>query len=269
MTASSVVRVPRPAGPFDRYVKGASLLHELDPRAKLVAALACITSNIALPDGSWAAFAATWALLLVGSAASGLGISYAVRRSFVALPFALAAITALFVLPGTPLFVLDFGPWHLVATDAGLVRFGSILTRTWLSVQVGILLVATTSIPDLLHALRHLHVSALLVSIVAMMYRYLAVMADEATRLIRARDARSVGPGGSLAWRGRVTGHMAGQLFLRSYDRGDRIYAAMLARGYDGETRSLVHKPMRAADWRFLLELGVLLLALQGAARAW
>jgi cobalt/nickel transport system permease protein len=268
MTASPAAQLG-PRGPFDRFVRATSLLHELDPRAKLVAALACITSNLVLPDGSWAAFAATWGLLLVGSAASGLGVTYVARRSFVALPFALAAITALFVLPGTPLFVLEFGPWYLVATDAGLVRFGSILARSWLSVQVGILLVTTTSIPDLLHALRHLRVSALLVSIVAMMYRYLAVLVDEAMRLVRAREARSVGGGGSLAWRARVTGHMAGQLFLRSYDRGDRIYAAMLARGYDGETRSLIHKPLRDRDWRFLLGLGLVLSLIQAGARLW
>ncbi len=77
------------------------------------------------------------------------------------------------------------------------------------------------------------------------MWRYLFVLADEALRLLRARQARSgqtdrpgLKPGGSLSWRGRVAGGMAGSLFLRAFERSDRIYMAMVARGYDGEVRS-------------------------------
>ncbi len=76
----------------------------------------------------------------------------------------------------------------------------------------------------------------------AFMYRYLFVLVDEVNRMIAARNARSARAdgrvGGSLAWRAKVTGQMAGSLFLRSYERSERIYMAMLARGFDGELRS-------------------------------
>ena len=224
-----------------------------------------IVSNALLPDGAWAAFALGWVLVLAVGGLAGIGPGYAFRRSFVALPFALAAVSAVFVLPGRPVFEWTIGPWHLVGTDAGVARFTSIVVRSWLSVQMAILLTATTSFPDILHALRHLRVPALLVAILSLMYRYLYVLADEATRLLRAREARSARrldggrAGANVAWRARVAGHMAGQLFLRSFERSDRVYNAMLARGYGGQMLTLNPHVMRARDWR---ALGIALLAL-------
>ena len=92
-------------------------------------------------------------------------------------------------------------------------------------------------------ALRALRVPAVIVSIIGFMYRYLAVLTDEAARMNRGRQARSAAPpqgtgGGSIGWRARVTGAMVGSLFIRSYERSERVFAAMLARGYDGTFRT-------------------------------
>ena len=80
---------------LDRFQAGASLVHRLDPRVKVVVTILFIVSNVALPDGAWLAFVLSWGLLLVSSALAGLGYGYLLRRSFVALPFALAAVTAI------------------------------------------------------------------------------------------------------------------------------------------------------------------------------
>jgi cobalt/nickel transport system permease protein len=257
---------------LDRYQAGASLVHRLDPRVKVIVTILFIVSNVALPDGAWLAFVLAWGMLLLASALTGLGYGYLLRRSFVALPFALAAITAIFAIPGRPVFALPLGPWRPVATDAGLIRFASIVVRSWLSVQMAILLTATTQFPDLMHALRHLRVPKLLVAIVSFMYRYLFVLIEEAARLLRAREARSarVAPGyggGSVAWRARVAGNMAGQLFLRSYERSDRVYNAMLARGYAGQFLTLNPHIMRPRDWVVLLLTTAILLLIQLVGR--
>jgi cobalt/nickel transport system permease protein len=257
---------------LDRYQARASLVHRLDPRVKVIVTILFIVSNVALPDGAWLAFALAWVLLFVSSALANLGYAYLLRRSFIALPFALAAITAIFTIPGQPLFAWTLGSWRLVATDAGLIRFASIVVRSWLSVQMAILLTATTQFPDLMHALRHLRVPKLLVAIVSFMYRYLFVLIDETARLLRAREARSASltpdqGGGSIAWRARVAGNMAGQLFLRSYERSDRVYSAMLARGYAGQFLTLNPHVMRASDWSALLVAIVCLLLLQVVGR--
>lgn len=221
---------------FDRYHHGHSPIHGIDPRVKVLVTIAFIISNALLPDGAWIAFALAWIFILVANVFSQLGIGFTFRRSFIALPFALAAITVLFSIPGQAVSSFHFLMWNFTITDAGLLRFVSIVIRSWLSVQMAILLVAVTEFPKIVHALNHLRVPTIITVIISFLYRYLFVLADEVLRLLRARQARSaavagISAGGSVMWRARIAGHMAGQLFLRSYERSDRIYNAMVARG--------------------------------------
>jgi len=253
---------------FDRYRHGHSILHRLDPRLKVVIVVAYIVSNSLLPDGAWSAFTAAWLVLLLANALAGLGITYTFKRSFVALPFALAAVTVLFVPEGNPLVDVHIMRSTFLVTDAGLVRFGSIVARSWLSVQMAILLVTVTQFPDLIHAWEHLRVPRILTTVVAFLYRYLFVLSDEVLRLLRAREARSAAApghraGGSLAWRARGAGHLAGQLFVRSYERSDRIYQAMLARGYSGHIRTLNPHDVHLRDWLVAFVALILIAALQ------
>ena len=119
--------------------------------------------------------------------------------------------------------------------------------------QAALLLSFTTPFPDLVEALRRLRVPRLLVAIIGFMYRYLAVLSGEASRLNRARLSRSAvvagRSGGSIRWRAGVVGGMVGSLFLRSYERSERVYAAMQARGFDGEFRSMGGRALTATDW--------------------
>jgi len=242
------------ANAFDRYRHGHSLLHNLDARIKVLVTVAYILSNVLLPDGAWLAFGLALVFLAYCNLASGLGLGFTFKRSFVALPFALAAVTAIFSIPGHPLAQWHIGMLTLIPTDAGVLRFASVLVRSWLSVQMAILLVAVTAFPDIIHALGHLYVPPIIVTIIAFLYRYLFVLTDEVMRLLRARQARSAGregakSGGSVWWRAHIAGNMAGQLFLRSYERSDRIYDAMLARGYTGQLQTLHAQKIQTADW--------------------
>lgn len=251
---------------FDRFHETESRLHRLDPRVKVALTVLFILSNALLPDGAWAAFGLSWIVLLWANQLSNLGVDFSFRRSFVALPFALAAVSAIFSPLGNPLAEWHLGSLALTPTDYGLVKFASILVRSWLSVQAAVLLVATTRFPDMIHAFEHLHVPAALTTIVAFLYRYLFVLTDEVMRLLRARESRSATVAGqrsgrSVVWRAKVTGNMAGQLFLRSYERSDRIYNAMLARGYTGQIRTLNPHVMKRGDWLFAaLSIGILLI---------
>ncbi|HXD12332.1 MAG TPA: cobalt ECF transporter T component CbiQ [Anaerolineales bacterium] len=239
---------------FDRYHDTESFIHRLDPRVKVVVTIAFILSNALLPDGAWLAFGLAWLFLLLVNALSNLGLGFTFKRSFVALPFALVAITVLFSIPGKPVSTFHFLMWKLTVTDMGLLRFMSILVRSWLSVQMAIMLVAVARFPDIVHALEHLRVPSILTTIIAFLYRYLFVLVDEVFRLLRARESRSAAAagsrsGGSVAWRARVAGNMAGQLFLRSYERSDRVYNAMLARGYAGHLMTINPHELRNIDY--------------------
>ncbi len=251
---------------LDPYRPRPSLIHALDPRVKLVLALAMILTVALAPVGAWPVYTLLLALVFSVVMLSELGVGYVLRRSALALPFVLAAVPVLFTAKGAPLLALPLGPWMPTISVEGLQRLVSIFLKSWLSVQVAIVLAASTPFPQLLIAMRAIRMPRLMVAIFGLMWRYLFVLADEVLRLLRARAARSGAPqspgarvGGTLAWRARVTGGMAGNLLVRSFDRGERIYAAMAARGYDGEVRSF---PLAAIPTvqRLILAAGLALL---------
>ncbi|MPZ16006.1 MAG: hypothetical protein GEU73_16555 [Chloroflexi bacterium] len=186
-------------------------------------------------------------------------------------PLMLVAVSIVFTMPGRPIGEWVVGPLSVTATDAGFLRFTSILARSWLSVQMAILLVATTPFAVLLHALEHLHLPRPLIGTISLAYRYLSVLADEASRLLRARAARSAGrgPRGSRAalWHAAVAGHMVGQLLLRSFERSERIYGAMLARGYRGEPMALHPPTVSPGTWAVAGATVVYIALLQTIAR--
>ncbi|MDW8326798.1 MAG: cobalt ECF transporter T component CbiQ [Anaerolineales bacterium] len=237
----------------DHYQRGSSRIHRLDPRIKVIGAFLFILVATLLPFGAWPSYALLFVATLFIAQLSGLGAGYALKRSFIVLPFALAAITLPLTVPGETL-----AQWGaLTVSVEGTVRFVSILVKSWVSVQIAILLAVTTAFPDLLWALRELRVPRPLVGIVAFMYRYLFVLADESLRLRRAREARSAAgtgrAGGSLLWRGKVAGGMVGNLAVRAFERSERIYNAMLARGFRGELLTLTPPAMTDSDRTMLV----------------
>lgn len=254
---------------LDPYHERASLVHRFDARLKLALVVAFILTTALTPNAAWPVYVLLAALALAAELLSELGLAFYLKRALLALPFVLAALPVLFTVPGAPLAPLPLG---LVITGTGLARFLSVAAKSWISVQAAVLLAATTPFPEILMALRALRLPRLLVSIIGLMWRYLFVMVDEAYRLMRARLSRSAEEslpgrraGGSLAWRAQVTGGMAGSLFLRSLERSDRIYNAMLSRGYDGESRALPQPPVSALHWAALVMLLALLAGLLAA----
>jgi cobalt/nickel transport system permease protein len=264
-----VMRVRRMHVHFlDPYQAGSSPVHRLDPRAKFVLTVAFILATALTPVGAWPVYALLFALILSVEILSELGVGKVLRRAMLAFPFVLAALPVIFTLEGAALFTIPLGPWSLTVYQPGLERFLSIAFKSWISVQAAIVLATSTPFPDLLVAMRTVRIPRLLVAIFALMWRYLFVLADETLRMVRARASRSghsdqpsLKPGGSLGWRARVTGGMAGSLFLRAFERSDRIYMAMLSRGYDGEVRA-ASLPRMATSSLLVLALGLAMLAI-------
>lgn len=222
----------------ERYQAGNSLLHRLDPRLKVVVAFLLLVGILIMPERAWPAYPLLWALISSLVVAGEQSVWRLARLGGLALPFALAAATLPFTMPGQRMSVLG----ALTISLPGLIRFVAILLKSWLSVQVVFLLSMTTHFTELLWALGRLRVPQTLVDIIGFMYRYLYLLREEAERLLRARAARSATlpgrkSGGTLLWRAQVAGNMIGSLFLRSYERSERIYAAMLSRGYTGQMR--------------------------------
>jgi cobalt/nickel transport system permease protein len=240
---------------LDVYQPREGLIHRLDPRVKILTALWFILTTVTLPEGAWISQAILFSTMILLSWRAQLGPVYTVKRAFIALPFVLAALPLPFLTPGPVLWVIPGLGWTLTIT--GLVRFLTILVRTWVAVQAGILLSATTGVADLLWGLQSLRVPKLIVSIIGFMVRYMFVLADEVLRMLRARTSRSPRLPGvkrpGIIWQGRFAGMMVGSLFLRSLERSERVHAAMLSRGYDGEIRVLDQPAMSVIDWYTLI----------------
>ena len=145
--------------------------------------------------------------------------------------------------------------WQVSVTHNGLQVFWNVLAKAWLSILALVTLTATTKITDLLRGLEQLRLPRVMVMILSFMYRYIFVLTDEVMRMKQARDSRNFGSGRRL-WQIKTVGGMTGTLFIRSYERGERVYAAMLARGYDGQTRTPDGPGFRAADMVFGLGFG-------------
>ncbi len=247
--------------PATRPVEGGGL-YRWDGRSKVVLTLGLILTAALLPvrpgGAYWLLLSAVWAAALV----SHVPLGWLIRRGWLAVPFTLAALPLAVTTPGNPLWTLPVGK-GLPLTDNGLLRFAAILLKAWISLQSAALLTHTTPFPAILTALRTMKIPRLLVMILALMGRYSTVLSETARQMLQAREARSSQPdprrraGGSVFWRARITGGMAGSLLLRSMERAERVHAAMLARGFDGEIR-LLPQPDPPAASRSVLAGGLL-----------
>jgi cobalt/nickel transport system permease protein len=224
----------------------------------LLSTLLYIVSVNLVPEGSWGLFGGFLALLVLAVATSRVGFRALVRRVLLAGPFLAALLSVPFVTPGPEFWSVPLVGWTV--TEPGLLRFGTLVARFLLSVPAAVLLVLVTTPPSLFNAMRRLGMPSLLLSVVSLTYRYLSVIPEEGHSMMRARKARSAALGRkpSALWQARVAGNMVGSLFLRSLDRSERIFAAMLSRGYDGTVRYIDDGGLRGADWLVLASWGLI-----------
>ncbi len=207
-------------------------IHRLDPRVKIVVLLGTVLVVVTTPPGSWAAYGAYLALLAALAVASRLPAGYVARRLAIEVPFLLAAA--------------------LLVLVQGWVAGATLAARITTSLLAVVVLSSTTPFPLLLRGFERLRAPRLLVTIVALLWRYLRVIGDEVRRMRIAREARAYRP--RTVWQAQVaTGATIGALFLRSLERGERVHLAMVSRGYAGGVPAAAYPAtvLRRADLAF------------------
>jgi len=244
---------------LDQYSDRDSFIHRLDPRTKFIITLVFILAVISTPPTRWQVFALYLFLMATLIFVSRVPILYVLKRSLVIMPFVLmVAIFIPFFKEGEVVGSYNIWLWQVSVTYTGLQVLWNILAKAWLSILSLILLTSTTKMTNLLNGLEQLGMPKVMVMILSFMYRYIFVVVDEVMRMKQARDSRSFG--GSRLWQLRTIGNMVGTLFIRSYERGERVYAAMLARGFDGQTRTLDRLNFRQADAYFGISFSLILI---------
>ena len=203
--------------------------HSLGPQTRLLCCLISVFAIALTPNGQWK----TWGVY-------GLGVLWLIIVSRVSWLRLFSRVVIEFAFVGVVLLGTLFRPegeivwsWGILKiTTTGIMVLGSVATKVFLSLLVLNTLILTTAISDLFQALLALKMPPLLVAIMASMYRYINVVSKEFTAMRQAALSRNLMNNRGMIR--RVMGHAIGSLFIRSYERGELIYQAMLARGYRG-----------------------------------
>lgn len=239
-----------------------TVVHRLPAHCKLVATLGFVLIVVATPQSQFWAFGAYALLLAAVALLSHVPFGVVARRMVVEVPFVAFAVLLPFIAQGERVDVLG-----LALSESGLLGAWNILAKATLGVIASILLASTTEPRALLLGLERLHMPQLMVQIMQFMIRYADVIGAELYRMRIARESR--GFQGRDLRHLRVVAQSAGALFIRSYERGERVHLAMLSRGYTGTmpTTGTAEVPTRPSTWA--MAAAVPAMALTIAAGAW
>lgn len=210
-----------------------SPIHRLDARTKILVFIAFILITVSTPPTSFRLLAILAAALVGIALAARLPLVHLARKVLIVLPFIfLVAVSIPFVKRDVIEGGYNLGMGGISVSRSGLWILWNVVIKSSLGVFSIILLYSTTPFPELIKGMERLSVPKVLTVLVSFMYRYSFILVDEIERMKRARDSRSFG----RKWFRQVKtiGHMVGTLFLRSFLRGERVYMAMLSRGYNG-----------------------------------
>ncbi|MEU2656543.1 cobalt ECF transporter T component CbiQ [Streptomyces sp. NPDC007325] len=230
------------------YRRGDSPVHRLPPHTKLVAVLGFVLVVVTTPREAVWAFACYAALLGAVAALARVPAGFLLRRLAIELPFVGFALLMPFVVPGERTELLG-----VTVSVPGLWGAWNILAKGTLGVAASVLLAATTELRALILGLQRLGLPSLLVQIASFMIRYGDVVTDELRRMSVARRSRGFEARGPRHW--GVLAKTAGALFIRSYERGERVHLAMISRGYTGTMPLLDERPTARAQWATALAL--------------
>ena len=242
----------------DEYSGLDSFVHRLDPRTKLLGSLAFVLAVVLTTPGNWRLFAVYLCVIIGLLLLSRLPLVHLLKRSLVIFPFVIMiAIFVPFFKQGQVAASYDIGAWHIAVTYEGLAVLINVVVKSWLCILCLIVLSSSTKFEELLQGMYRLKVPHVFVQITSFMYRYMFVIADQAMRMQMARDSRNFGMNRRNIF--KTMGNMVGMLFIRSYERAERIYAAMLSRGYNGEIKEINKLRFQLPDIYFALTLSLLL----------
>lgn len=224
------------------FVHEHSPIHRLAPEVKVAAAFVFVLAVAVTPREAMWAFAVDAVALATATRVARIRPGFVVARLAVVVPFLLLAVTVPFVAGGEQTRLLG-----VQVSRPGLWGAWNIVAKATLGAWTSILLAATTEVPRILRGLERLRVPSVFTTIATFMIRYLEVVTAEVRRIRTAMTARGYDP----RWlsQARPIASSAGALFIRSYERGERVHAAMLSRGFTGTMPDLDQRRAGRNEW--------------------
>ncbi len=228
---------------IDRYSNINSIIHRLDPRVKIISIFLYIIFVVLTPPDRFSQFVVYSGLIFLLIFLSQLPFGYVLRRILIVLPFVV--------------LVVLFIPFYEFDNPVGIYKYGKFLViwnvfiKSFLAVIGMTVLTSTTKFSNLLKGLEKLRIPKILIMFLSFMYRYIFVLIDEAQRLERARNSRYFG--GKFKRQFKVITNIIGLLFIKTYDRAERVYQSMLSRGFDGNIKTLNTLRLSVGDIGFCI----------------
>lgn len=242
------------------HVHGHSPLHRAAPQVKVAGAIAFVFAVALTPRTAVWAFALDAVIVLAAIRVAGLPARFVATRALVVVPFLLFAVMVPFIATGERVEVIG-----LSLSREGLWGSFNVVAKSLIGVTTSIVLAGTTEVPRILVGLERLKVPPVLTAIAGFMLRYLEVVAGELRRMRVSMTARGYDP--RWLWQARPVAAAAGALFVRSYERGERVHRAMVSRGYTGVMPDLHDDVATLRGW--LVALAPAVIALTAAVLGW
>ena len=215
------------------HFHGHSVVHRAPAQLKILLLLGFVLVVVATPRAWYPAFAGYLALVVAVVLTARVPLSYLLPRMVIEVPFLLFAALVPFVAEGPRVVVPLVGGLELSLSEHGLLAAWGLVAKGTLGVLASLTLAATTEPTEVLRGLQRLRFPDLLVQIMGFMIRYLDVVTGDLGRMVTAMRSRGVDPRSPRHW--PALARTLGALFVRSYERGERVHLAMLSRGYDGK----------------------------------
>ena len=209
------------------HYHGHSPVHRAPAHLKILVLLAFTILVVATPADRYLLFGGYLLVTTIVIGISRVPPLYLLKRSLIEVPFLVFALLLPFVAHGPQTEVLG-----LTVSEPGLLAAWGLLAKGTIGVLASLTLAATTEPQDLVTGLERLRLPTQLVQIMAFMVRYLDVVTGETQRMKVARESRGFSARDPRQW--PVLARSTGALFIRSYERGERVHLAMLSRGYTG-----------------------------------
>jgi cobalt/nickel transport system permease protein len=214
----------------------------MPPQCKLLAHVLFVFAVVATPREAFWAFGVYAVLLVAVIRLAEVPFGFVARRLVFEVPFVLFAVLLPFIGGGPRTEVLGMS-----LSVEGLWGAWNVLAKATLGLGASIVVAATTTMPEFLHGFERLHMPRAFTSTLSFMIRYFDVIADDMRRMKVARLSRAHDP--RWLWQARAVATSAGALFIRSYERGERVHLAMLSRGFTGTLPVTDDRPLGAAAW--------------------
>jgi cobalt/nickel transport system permease protein len=224
------------------YLHEHSPVHRLEPEVKLASVLVFVIAVAITPRQAVLAFGIYAVVALAVVRLARIPLRFLALRLLVVLPFLIFALFIPFIGTGDRTGIL----WFAVSVD-GLWAAWGIIVRATLGATASIILVASTEVPEILKGMARMRVPAIIVAIAGFMVRYLELIVEELRRMRVAMVSRGYQP----RWLGdvRPIAVGAGAMFVRSYERGERVHSAMVSRGYTGVMPDLEEASATPGSW--------------------